>query len=264
LYQCSFEVAIQTPEVMSSGDQEKQDSKEVASDAKAATRSRVSEDRVVGLVIEWRGYMGWIQPLSSMEHDAAKKHKGRIYLNVKDIVKGKGSRVKEGSIVEFYVYTDHDGLGAEECQMQTVVRLTLPHAEVNKWTYTPAWSEYLYDSQYYPTFLTEHNVLLRKYTWPLPFAVLELWGDVDTLTKAAVHLASLGKTEDQELDLRLLFPEAAVAKVEALPIEPKLSEQAVISKPIRCRSLNLSIPAEKCKEATKCFLEAMSLASVGA
>lgn len=220
-------------------------------------RERIGDERYIGLVVEWRGYMGWIQPLSKIEHEKATKHKGRIYLNVKDVSNsgsGRGSRVKEGSIVDFKVYADHDGLGAEECQCQTVLRMTLKHSEVKE-LQGAAWSEYLSDSEYYPDFLTEHKVLLRKYKWSLPFSILELWGSSEAITKAAVHLACAGKDDAQDCELRLLLPERAIAKVEALP-DGKVSPHAVVTTPARCRSLTLSGSREKCVEAAEAFLKA--------
>jgi hypothetical protein len=233
----------------------------------AAPRSRVSETRCIGLVIEWRGYMGWIQPLTKIEHELASKHKGRVYLNQKDVAAAGGRKVKEGSIVDFFVYTDNDGLGAEECQVRTVLRMTLPHSEFNKLKLTPQWSEYLSSSQYYPDFSLEHNVLLRTYTWQLPFAVIELWGDVETLSKTAVHLATVNhekKEDEEECNMRLLVPEGAVARAEALAMSPKISERAIVTAPTRCRNVIFGGSKEKCIENTQAFIQAMSPAAAGA
>lgn len=231
-------------------------------EAKEVPRSRVNQTRCIGLVIEWRGYMGWIQPLTKVDHEEATKHKGRIYLNQKDVGAAAGRRVKEGSIVDFYVYTDHDGLGAEDCQLRTVLRMTLPHSEFNKLKLTPQWSDYLSDSEYYPDFATEHNVFLRKYTYSLPFALVELWGgDAESLSKAAVHLATANhekKEDDEECSLRLLLPERSVAKVEALEGSPKVSQHAVVTTPSRCRNVILSGSREKCLEAAQAFMAAIA------
>lgn len=242
-------------------------------------KTRVSEVRCIGLITEWRGYMGWIQPLTMAKDilpaEQATKHQGRIYLNQKDVAPQVGRKLKEGSIVDFFVYTDHDGLGAEDCQLRTVLRMTLPHSEVNKLTLTPQWSDYLGDSQYYPDFAAEHNVLLRKYTWSLPFALLELWGaDADSLAKAAVHLAMVNKSEEKdeekkeekkeeapECSLRVLVAEAAVKKVEALEGSHKVSAHAVVTTPTHCRSVTLAGSREKCLEATLAFMQATAPAA---
>merc|ERR1719183_3514338 len=126
----------------------------------------------------------------------ASKHQGRVYLNLKDVLQAgeKNNRVKEGRIVDFMVYADHFGLGAEECRPRHAIRLTLPHREANRLLkQSSQWSEYLTDSEYYPMFEREHGVLLRKYAWELNFAVLELWGQFDDLASAAVDLAVRGR-----------------------------------------------------------------------
>lgn len=240
---------------------------EVTADGGAAevVRARIGQTKCTGLVAEWRGYMGWIVPLIKVDHEKATMHKGRIYLNQKDVVQNAGLKVQEGSIVDFYVYNDHDGLGAEDCQCRTVLRMTLAHSEVNKLGLKPQWSEYLSGSEFYPEFLTEHNVLLRKYTWSLPFALLELWGDSDSLAKAAIHLATVHKAEKadgtEECDLRLLISEANISKVEGLPTSPKVSEHAIVTTPTRCRSVNFASSSEKCLEATVAFIQATAVAA---
>mmetsp|Transcript_86744 Transcript_86744/g.163581 ORF Transcript_86744/g.163581 Transcript_86744/m.163581 type:complete len:267 (+) Transcript_86744:67-867(+) len=232
-------------------------------------RTRVGEARCVGLVVEWRGYMGWIQPLAKVDHELATRHQGRIYLNVKDVVqtggKTRGSRIKEGKVVDFFIYADGDGLGAEECSARTVLRLTLPHKEMNKLKLTGLWSKYLSDSEYYPSFESEHGVLLRKYNWKMAFALLELWGHPDQLAAAAVALATKDQEADQECSLRLLLPENDVAKVEKIkePVNPKVSNHAVITDPIRCRSLMFQGPAGECTEAVKTFLATMAVPTAG-
>lgn len=232
------------------------------------TRTRVGEARCVGLVVEWRGYMGWIQPLAKVDHELATKHQGRIYLNVKDVVqteKARGTRIKEGKVVDFFIYADADGLGAEECMGRTVLRLTLPHKEMNKLKLTGLWSKYLSDSEYYPSFESEHGVLLRKYNWKMAFALLELWGHPDKLAAAAVALATQDQEADKECSLRLLLPENDVSKVEKIkqPVNPKVSNHAVITDPIRCRSLIFQGSAEQCVEAVKAFLVTMAVPTAG-
>jgi len=236
-----------------------------AADGEEKPRTRVSETRCFGLVTEWRGYMGWIQPLTKVEHEQATLHKGRIYLNQKDVLKAAaGRRIKEGSVVDFYMYTDHDGLGAEDAQLLTPLRMTLKHSEVNKLKLKPAWSDFLANSEYYPDFADDHKVLLRKYTWALPFALLEIWGtDDEILSKAAVHLATASKPDDEECELRLLLPEGAIAKVKDLT-DAKLSETAVVTTPARCRNLTITGSRKKCMETTAAFMVATAPAIAAA
>lgn len=224
--------------------------------AEPAPRSRIGDKRHMGLVIEWKGYMGWVYPLNKVDHPQATQHKGRIYLNLKDVLEdGGGQKVKEGRIVDFYIYSDDDGLGAEECRAHSVLRLTLPHGEANKTLkHSPSWCEYLTDSEYYPAFEDEHGVFLRKYAWPMPFAVLELWGQPETLASTAVSLCAKG----DDCSMRLLLPEDAVAKAESLPNSPKVSEKVVVAAPVPCRSLTLEGTKDRCTEAVKAFVEVMS------
>eukprot|EP00747_Dinoflagellata_sp_TGD_P169152 gnl/TRDRNA2_/TRDRNA2_197360_c0_seq1.p1 gnl/TRDRNA2_/TRDRNA2_197360_c0~~gnl/TRDRNA2_/TRDRNA2_197360_c0_seq1.p1 ORF type:complete len:245 (+),score=52.63 gnl/TRDRNA2_/TRDRNA2_197360_c0_seq1:61-795(+) len=236
----------------------------MASEAAAAAeaekpRERVEGGRYSGLVIEWKGYMGWIHPLVPIKHEKATKHQGRIYLNQNDISKeAANGRVKEGKIVDFYVYVDDDGLGAEECRTRTVLRLTLPHSEANKLKSGGQWSDYLSDSQYYPSFEAEHGCILRKYSWTMPFALLELWGQPEELAKGAVALVDKkGDDDKDECYMRLLLPESQISKVEKLPSNPKVSNHVVISDPVACRSVTFNGTREKCQEAVKAFLTVM-------
>lgn len=226
-------------------------------------RERVGETRVAGLVIEWRGYMGWIHPLSRIDHEKAKKHQGRIYLNQQDVipVEGKNLQIKAGKVVDFFVYVDHDGLGAEECRPRTPLRLTLPRSDdIQSMRNTAQWSEYLSDSEYFPAFEAEHGVMLRRYTWPMPFSLVELWGaTAEELANAAAKLGERrGEGEDNKCSIRLLLPERDVPKVESLPHGPKVSAHAVLEDPVPCRTMNIDDTKENCIEVVKAFVLAMS------
>jgi len=275
-------------------------------------RTRLGEGRCVGLVIEWRGHMGWIQPLTKINHEQAKRHRGRIYLAATDIIGADGAvegptscaeaeatpqtekaptnedegeqqkkddkeeekdakdknwkpsgppPVKEGQVVDFFVYLDGEGLGAQECRKRTVLRLTLPHAEAARVLKdSPQWSEYLTDSEYYPAFEREHGVLLRKYAWPLPFAVLELWSHPEELVAAAIKLATPADAGD--CDVRLLLPEDDLAKAEELP-SAKVSGHIVVPRPLRCRSLLLQTNKDDCAQAIRTFLKLMASPAQG-
>ncbi|CAK0846682.1 unnamed protein product [Prorocentrum cordatum] len=111
-----------------------------------------------------------------------------------DVVAIEGAehlKAKEGKIVDFFVYVDSDGLGAEECRPRQALRMSLTHSQANNtFKSSPQWSEFLADSEYYPALESELGVLVRKYAWPLPFALVELWGHPDDLAAAAVKLVS--------------------------------------------------------------------------
>jgi len=230
--------------------------KEEGKEEEEVPRVRVGETRHTGIVIDWRGHYGWIHPFGKVDHEQATKHYGRIYIKNEDVVQAEGLPIKEGRIVDFYPYADGDGLGADECRPRAVLRLTLPHSEANKIVKDKSqWSEYLTASDYYPSFEQEHGVLLRKYQWPLPFALFELWGHPDELANAVVALVAKG--EDDSCYVRLLLPEDAIPKIKDVPSDPKVSDHIVVSEPVPCRSLTIQTTKEKCKEAVKAFVLAM-------
>lgn len=225
----------------------------------AKPRERVVQERITGLVVEWRGYMGWIKPFSKINHSQAEKHQGRVYLSVRDIAQygDLNLRVKEGRLVDFFVYADGDGLGAEECRPRSVLRLTMTHTQAGKALkgMKSQWSDNLPESSYYPAFEKDTGVLLRKYTWQMPFALIELWGHPDDVARAAVKLGTRG--DSATCQMRLLLPEADVAKTEGLPGKPKLSPFVVLNDPVLCKTLNWQTTPEECEEAAKMFLRVM-------
>ncbi|CAK9007838.1 unnamed protein product [Durusdinium trenchii] len=227
-----------------------------AASAPFVPRARIREHRVVGLITEWRGYMGWIQPLAKIEHELAGRHWGLLYVNQSDVksVDGLVPWMKAGRIVDFYVYADPDGLGAEEVQALWPLRVTLSQGEAKTLMkgWSPHWSEYLTESEYYTS---QHlGVLVRKYSWPLPFVVLELWGLQEELAQAAEHCSSQGSGDRRRL--ALLLPETSVPKAEHLPGKPKVSTHAVLQSP-PCRSLTLEASSSEVRDAVIAFLRAM-------
>ena len=58
--------------------------------------------------------------------------------------------------------------------------------------------------------LTASGVLVRRYAWPLPFVVVELWGLKDDVAKAAVLFSSAAGAEHRRVSL--LLPEQSIAK----------------------------------------------------
>lgn len=63
--------------------------------------------------MEWKGKFGWVTATDPIEHEKAAKRDGKLYVNAKDIIGGEELTV--GQAVEFVVYEDSSGLGAEEC-----------------------------------------------------------------------------------------------------------------------------------------------------
>lgn len=203
--------------------------------------------------------MGWIEPLSKIKHKQASRHGGRVYLKASDILQDADQqmRVKEGAIVDFYVYVDPDGLGAEECRLRSVLRLTVTHAQAKAALKdSPQWSQYLTDSEYYLSFERDHGVLVRKYMWQMPFALLELWGHPNELATAAISIGAKG--ENDHYHIRVLLPETDTEKADSLQIKHQLSTRPVISSPLPCRSLTFDTTMEECQEAMKAFLNLMT------
>lgn len=59
------------------------------------------------------GHYGWIMALQDIDHPDADRHGGRIYLRASDL--RPGASPKEGDEVTFFLYSDENGLGAEDC-----------------------------------------------------------------------------------------------------------------------------------------------------
>jgi len=81
------------------------------------SRKRISNQRYTGHVFAWRGKFGWIQPADEIVHEEAAKHKGQVYLHISDIMDGPRN-LKKNTNVDFLVYVDHNGLGAEKCRVK--------------------------------------------------------------------------------------------------------------------------------------------------
>lgn len=75
-------------------------------------RKRVSEDLLYGKVKSWRGGFGFVTPVSPVDHPL---FTGSLFLHSNDVALPE--QVKEGKKVSFYLYTDPQGLGAEECSI---------------------------------------------------------------------------------------------------------------------------------------------------
>lgn len=77
---------------------------------KKLPRKRVSSEAMLGEVFEWKGTFGWITPEDPIEHPKLQK-KG-LYVRADDVLTGS---LEKGQTVNFHVYEDASGLGAEEC-----------------------------------------------------------------------------------------------------------------------------------------------------
>jgi len=159
------------------------------------TRQRVSEQRAVGVLVDWQHKggksFGWIAPIHGITKQSGSEqyHGGDLYVHWKDI-----QDPRPGAVVTFWPYLDQQGLGAEDCMSRTVSRfvvpkqtpsaLTLPTVEVNQV------ATYLPTSIFYPE-LEEQGVTLRKYLWDAPLTVYELWGSAQDIVQAADDMGLL-------------------------------------------------------------------------
>eukprot|EP00927_Polykrikos_kofoidii_P025834 TRINITY_DN23149_c0_g1_i1.p1 TRINITY_DN23149_c0_g1~~TRINITY_DN23149_c0_g1_i1.p1 ORF type:complete len:474 (+),score=104.65 TRINITY_DN23149_c0_g1_i1:347-1768(+) len=78
-------------------------------------RQRITDGKMSGRVLEWKGKYGWISPSVRFDHPRAKRHNGRIFVSVVDLV--DINRLAPGDTVYFHLFEDDAGLGAEECSM---------------------------------------------------------------------------------------------------------------------------------------------------
>ncbi|CAK0797037.1 unnamed protein product [Prorocentrum cordatum] len=76
-------------------------------------RTRLSAEKLTGLVTQWKGKYGWIKPGGVIEHEKAKLKNGNLFCTMNDIMDGSGV-LHPGAPCEFHLYEDETGLGAEE------------------------------------------------------------------------------------------------------------------------------------------------------
>lgn len=76
-----------------------------------------------GQMLAVLGSYGWILPHDTIGHPDAERHAGRIWVHKNDF--RKGSKPQESDEVEFFLYVDANGLGAEDCH----VRMAGPHGK---------------------------------------------------------------------------------------------------------------------------------------
>jgi hypothetical protein len=84
-----------------------------------------------GSLHETKGHYGWILPYETIDHPEARKHRGGIYLDTRDI--RPGTPLVKGDEVAFYLYADSHGLGAEDCHLKCAV-LEKPDFALSTWT----------------------------------------------------------------------------------------------------------------------------------
>lgn len=86
-------------------------------------RTRISQAPFLGTITEWKGKYGWIKPIEDIEHEHAWKHDGNIFCGMDDIV--DATSLPPGTEVQFHIWEDVSGLGAEEVMVQDIGSLAL-------------------------------------------------------------------------------------------------------------------------------------------
>lgn len=76
-----------------------------------------------GQMLAVLGSYGWILPHDNIAHPDFERHAGRVWVHKTDF--RKGSKPQESDEVEFFLYADKNGLGAEDCH----VRMAGPHGK---------------------------------------------------------------------------------------------------------------------------------------
>mmetsp|Transcript_12282 Transcript_12282/g.25948 ORF Transcript_12282/g.25948 Transcript_12282/m.25948 type:complete len:424 (+) Transcript_12282:103-1374(+) len=77
-------------------------------------RERISTEPVTGEVVVWKRKFGFIKPEEEVDHEESAKHGGKIYIHQNDVP--EGVEMKVGLKVQFHIFQDASGLGAEECE----------------------------------------------------------------------------------------------------------------------------------------------------
>lgn len=76
-------------------------------------RQRLTELEITGETIEWANGAGLINPYDPIDHPAAKGGEAKVRVVAADI-QGDHKELAEGQLVQFHVFVDNRGLGAEE------------------------------------------------------------------------------------------------------------------------------------------------------
>lgn len=71
-----------------------------------------------GQMLAVLGSYGWILPHGNICHPDFERHAGRVWVHKNDF--RKGSKPQESDEVEFFLYADGNGLGAEDCHVRAI------------------------------------------------------------------------------------------------------------------------------------------------
>ncbi|CAE8624850.1 unnamed protein product [Polarella glacialis] len=205
-------------------------------------RTRLTPVPIVGRVIEWKASHGWIEPQCFIEHPEISKHRGHIFVHSEDVVP-KWRSLVVGTLVEFYLYHDGQGLGAEECMPRKVVRVKLP--------WQAAQESFGENGENLPQFEQMMNVTVRAYQWVqvdgnksgLPFLLFEIWGRPQAVVEAVAKATEKAEKENAECSVSLLLPESRLWKVDFAQLQQccptEVSAENTVTDPMPCRTLTI-------------------------
>lgn len=211
-------------------------------------KTRLTATPVVGRVIEWKKSHGWIEPTCTIEHPDIIKHRGHIFVHGEDVVP-RWKPLIAGTLVEFNLYHDGEGLGADECVARKVLRVTLPWKDAQE-----AFGE---GGDKLPEFEARFNVTIRAYQWvqvdgspsDLPFLLFEVWGRAQAVVEAIARMGTpqqgVGQSshESRVIDVTLMMPESRLWKVDLGQLQNicyvEVSDGIMITDPMPCRTLTI-------------------------
>mmetsp|Transcript_2341 Transcript_2341/g.6757 ORF Transcript_2341/g.6757 Transcript_2341/m.6757 type:complete len:230 (-) Transcript_2341:178-867(-) len=208
-----------------------------------AVRMNLTEFPVHGRVVAWKGSYGWLQAQCDIVHPDVTKHGGLIFVHAEDTVP-KWTPPNVGALVEFDLYHDGEGLGAQNCVARKVIRLTLPWADAQE-----MFGE---EGEWFPDFETQMGVTVRAYEWvridgsssDLPFIFIEVWGRPDSVIEAVLTCTG-STTRSSDWNCELLVPETRVWMLDLNRLHKRckypayLSDVPTITDPMPFRSLTL-------------------------
>eukprot|EP00746_Dinoflagellata_sp_MGD_P136876 gnl/MRDRNA2_/MRDRNA2_70729_c0_seq1.p1 gnl/MRDRNA2_/MRDRNA2_70729_c0~~gnl/MRDRNA2_/MRDRNA2_70729_c0_seq1.p1 ORF type:complete len:484 (-),score=118.35 gnl/MRDRNA2_/MRDRNA2_70729_c0_seq1:22-1473(-) len=112
--------AVQQHQLKQNQNQQKKPEANAAGPSKAHRLRVIGGKRIRGAITKWggppSGRFGWVKPSQKLEHGRAHEREGLLYLHETDCASGQGQSMHVGAQVEFFVYADLNGLGAEDCK----------------------------------------------------------------------------------------------------------------------------------------------------
>jgi len=106
-----------------------QSARTVERDVRPAAEGPVlGQQRIRGRVTNWQSTFGWITPQGRLSDDLQpllERNQDKIYVNWRDVQKGVNMEV--GTAVDFLVYADDNGLGAQDVRLQAKAQKNTGH-----------------------------------------------------------------------------------------------------------------------------------------